>query len=36
MDYIDEVLKEGTEKARLVAKENMQKFKKAMRINYFE
>ena len=36
MDYIDKVLIEGTEKARIVAKENMEKFKKALRINYFD
>ena len=36
MDYIDKVLKEGTENARRVAKENIKRFKKAMRINYFE
>ena len=36
MDYIDKVLMEGTEKARLVAKENMKKFKKAMKIDYFD
>ncbi len=36
MDYIDKVLIDGTEKARVVAKENMKKFKKAMRINYFD
>ena len=36
MDYIDEVLKEGTEKARIVAKENIKKFKEAMKINYFD
>ena len=36
MDYIDEVLIEGTEKARIVAKENMAKFKKALKINYFD
>ena len=36
MDYIDEVLKNGTEEARKVAKENMKKFKKAIGINYFE
>lgn len=35
MDYIDEVLKEGTEKARMVAKENIRKFKEAIGINYF-
>jgi tryptophanyl-tRNA synthetase len=36
MDYIDKVLIEGTEKARIVAKENMKKFKKALRIDYFD
>lgn len=36
MDYIDKVLIEGTKKAREVAKENMKKFKKAMRIDYFD
>ena len=36
MDYVEKVLKEGTEKARLVAKENMKKFKKAIGIDYFE
>lgn len=36
MDYIDEVLKTGTEKARLVAKENIKKFKEAIGINYFD
>ncbi len=36
IDYIDEVLKEGTEKARMVAKENIKKFKAAIGINYFE
>lgn len=36
MDYIDEVLKEGTEKARMVARENIKKFKEAIGINYFE
>ena len=35
-EYIDKVLKEGTEKARMVAKENIKKFKKAMHIDYFE
>ncbi len=35
MDYIDQVLKEGTEKARMVAKENIKKFKEAIGINYF-
>ena len=36
MDYVENVLKEGTEKARIVAKENMKKFKEAIGINYFE
>ena len=36
MDYIDEVLKNGTKEAQKVAKRNMKKFKEAMRINYFE
>ena len=36
MDYIDKVLKEGTEKARLVARENMKKFRKSMQIDYFD
>jgi tryptophanyl-tRNA synthetase len=36
MDYIDKVLKEGTEKARVVAKENIKKFKEAIGINYFD
>lgn len=36
MDYIDKVLKEGTEKARGVAQENIKKLKEAMRINYFD
>ena len=36
MDYVDKVLKEGTEKARMVAKENIKKFKRAIGINYFE
>ena len=36
LDYIDEVLKEGTEKARIVAKENIKKFKEAIGINYFD
>ena len=36
MSYIDKVLKDGTEKARIVAKENMKKFKKAMHIDYFD
>ena len=36
MDYIDEVLKEGINKARKVAKENMKKFKAALGIDYFD
>ena len=36
MKYIDEVLKEGTEKARKVAKANIAIFKSALRINYFD
>ena len=36
IDYVNKVLKEGTEKARIVAKENMKKFKRAIGINYFE
>ena len=36
MDYIDEVLKNGTMEARSVAKENIKKFKEAIGINYFE
>ena len=36
MDYIDEVLKNGTESARVVARENLKKFKKAMKIDYFD
>ena len=35
ISYVDEVLKNGTEKARMVAKENINKFKKALRIDYF-
>ena len=35
-EYVMEVLKKGTEEARRVAKENMHKFKEAMKINYFE
>lgn len=34
-EYLDKILIEGTNKARLVAKENMIKFKKAMQIDYF-
>lgn len=36
MDYIDEILIEGTNKAQIVARENIKKFKRALRINYFD
>lgn len=36
MEYIDKVLEEGTKKARIVAKENIEKFKEAIGINYFD
>ena len=36
IEYVDEVLKNGTEKARRVAKENIKKFKNAIGINYFD
>ena len=36
MSYIDKLLKEGTEEARSVAKENIKKFKAAIGINYFD
>lgn len=35
-EVVDEILKEGTEKARKLAKETMKQVKKAMKINYFE
>lgn len=35
-EYVYQVLEEGTNKARIIAKENIKKFKEAMRINYFE
>ena len=35
-DKVDRILKEGTEKARKVAKETMKKVKEAMMLNYFE
>ena len=35
-EIIDEVLKEGTEKARKEAKETMKVVKKAMKLDYFE
>ena len=36
MDSVMEILKKGTEEARSVAKENLIKFKKALRIDYFD
>ena len=36
IDYVYDVLKNGTSDAREVAKENLKEFKKAMKINYFE
>ena len=36
MDYVDEVLRKGTLEARIVAKENIKKFKEAIGINYFD
>lgn len=35
-EYVYQVLKEGTKKAQMVAKENIKKFKEAMQINYFD
>ena len=35
-EEVDRILKEGTEKARKVAKETMKKVKEAMMLNYFE
>ena len=35
-EIIDKIIKEGTEKARIEAKENMKQIKKAMKLNYFE
>ena len=35
-EEVDRILKEGTEKARKVAKETMRKVKEAMMLNYFE
>lgn len=35
-EEVDKILKEGTEKARAVAKETMKKVKDAMMLNYFE
>lgn len=35
-DNLDRILKEGTERARKVAKETMEKVKKAMKIDYFK
>ena len=36
MESVYNILKEGTKEARIVAKKNMQQFKQALRINYFE
>ncbi len=36
MDNVMEILKKGTEEAREVAKENLAKFKNALRIDYFD
>ena len=35
-EIVDEILKEGTEKARIVAKDTMKKVKKAMKLDYFD
>ena len=35
-EEVDRILKEGTEKARIVAKETMKKVRKAMKLDYFE
>ncbi len=35
MDYVYEILQKGTNEARVVAKKNLEKFKKAMQIDYF-
>ena len=35
-EVLDQILKDGTAKAREVAKETMKKVKKAMKIDYFE
>ena len=36
IDYVDKIIKEGTEKAKVVANTNMNKIKKAIRIDYFK
>lgn len=36
MDFVYNVLKEGTEKARIIAKNNLKEFKRAMKIDYFD
>ena len=36
IDEVDRILKEGTEKARITARETMKKIKKAMKLDYFE
>ena len=35
-EEVEQILKEGTEKARKIAKQTMEKVKKAMKLNYFE
>ena len=35
-EEVDEILMEGTRKAREVAKETMKKVKEAMKLNYFD
>ena len=35
-EEIDKIVKEGTERARIVARETMKKVKKAMKLDYFE
>ena len=35
-EIVDEILKQGTEKARKTAKETMKKVKQAMKLDYFE
>lgn len=36
MDYVYSILRKGTEEARKIAKQNLIKFKEAMKINYFD
>ena len=35
-ELVEQILKEGTKKAQMVAKENIKKIKENMKINYFE